>query len=138
MKALKGFTKVFIAIVGGTLGYLIAALFCRFVLGSVLNSLGAIPALVASLIFLWIMKSSAKKLDESMHNDKMSRIAAKAKTEGMELREYIYKDVPQSCIGMCEYCRGKPEELDRFLKNCLSDKRISRDAYYYLYEEYKM
>lgn len=88
---------------------------------------------------LWIFVSIllCRVYDNHRSKKRIKKITSKAEAEGMTAKEYIYKDVPQRCIEGCESNRGKPKELDYWLKYCVENGKISKEARIYLFEEYK-
>lgn len=87
------------------------------------------------LIIIGISKNRIKW--SSKKNKKhIEKITAMAQAEGMTLRQYIHKDIPQELEEMCEFYRGNSKELDKYLGTLVNDEKISYDAYLYLLEEY--
>ena len=78
-----------------------------------------------------------RKWDEYKLKKYLNSITAEANAQGMSTIEYFLKDVPRSCIGMCEHLRGKTKELKAFLKPYRDDKQISKYVYIYLFKEYR-
>lgn len=84
-----------------------------------------------------LAKFLCKKWDAYKTKKKINGIILKAAAEGISLKEYIMRDITQEWIDSCENYKGKPEALERYLRTLVTDKKISKDAYIYLYEEYK-
>ena len=77
-------------------------------------------SLAAFLCKKKVRKSVEKKLEE----------------EGVTSDEYIMKHVPEKNLEMCEFYRGKSEELESYLKTLLEDGKITKEAYVILFEKY--
>ena len=89
--------------------------------------------LLLYIVWFIVARILCNKLDAY----RISKISAKAASEGTTTREYIYKDISQDCIEMCEFYRGQPTLLETYLSGCLKNGAISNDAYIYLFEEYR-
>ena len=112
----------------------------RFLTRNEIGIEAAFAGLKAFILGMTAIKLSiffCRKWDEYKLKKYLNSITAEANAQGMSTIEYFLKDVPRSCIGMCEHCRGKTKELKAFLKPYRDDKQISKYVYIYLFKEYR-
>ena len=118
---------------GCILGSLVATIICDAILkpfgvrlGWLLRGLVfAAGVVLARFLCLKLCRKSFRKSVEK-----------KLAKEGTTPAEYIKKKVPQKCLEMCEFYKGKTSELDAYLRTLVKDERIPKDAYAILMEMY--
>ena len=123
------------------LGYLVMTLIYILTASTPLAKAGGIFATVEAILFLAIWIFASRKLCQLWDKRKSAKAkeqAVKAISDlGMTTSEYIKANVPESYLKTCEFYRGKPFELEPYLKTLLKDKRITKDVYEILWDEYK-
>ena len=83
------------------------------------------------LIIIGILRNN-----EKWDTNDILKIEASAAAEGLTIRQYIHKDLPEGCEETCEFYRGNPKKLNKYLADLAAKDKISLDAYYYLLQEY--
>ena len=122
------------------LGYLVMTLVYALTYGIFANA-GRFMQWAEALLYLvvWILVSKAlcKKWDKHKVSKDEAQVAQNLSELGMTKEEYIKANVPESYLELCEFYRGKPFELEPYLKTLLEDRKISKVAYNILMNEYK-
>lgn len=88
----------------------------------------ALPIFIAKkLCDMWDIKSASKGTQ---------KIAEEIEKTGTTKEEYIRKNIPTSCIEICERCRGRRVALESSLFPFVKSGAISKKTYQFLLEEY--
>ena len=60
----------------------------------------------------------------------------KAEEKGLTVDECIKSEIPGPCLEIAELYRGRPKELEAFLKDCVNTGKITKEQSLFLYREF--
>ena len=103
-------------------------------LGSIVGTWDALSQIIC--IVFTIGYPTALILFGIKYRKEQKNFEQKAVEKGLSVDNFIEAEIPSSCLEITELYRGRPEELEVFLKDCVKTGKITREQSLFLYQKY--